>query len=292
MATILFYCVIAGYLGVSYSVSLSARMDTIEKQVNWEAFKTKSDFMELRKLISLVNTTGHSDGGGGVDNSNVIDKLSALDAKLERFMQDQLERDVALSKAITQEKVMTRTVLQEIRDSKKVWKVFEDRIKHDMLALSEKSEQLEDIIEHADGGVIIQTIEKEKPCPKNWFQNENTCYFYEKNERLNWYAARIKCHDFGGKLSEPDTAEKMRFLINVHVLHGGHDVWVGATDDSKEGKWVWESSQTAVDFVSWQLGQPNNMAGNQHCMEMGLSNMNDDSCLSENNYICQKLVAN
>ncbi|XP_045178363.2 low affinity immunoglobulin epsilon Fc receptor-like [Mercenaria mercenaria] len=309
MLKLLGFGILFGIFCLSYSRNLKSRLDFLEK----ESLKTRSDVMELRDLIYVINATGPVGGSETMNTSVVEAKLKSLDEKLEHFMQEQHDTKVALAMAITEEKAVTRKMLkiiQDLADSntesvleieqtvneneherenfKRDWKLFEDSVRSDLNEMRKNTKTLQDMLENVDGNVVIQSAGKIDPCPKNWFREGDTCYLYQKNEQLSWYGARIRCDDLGGKLAEPDTEEKMMYML---LTLDENNVWIGATDDGHEGSWVWASSQKSVGSTSlWQPGQPNNLSGNQHCMEVGLSLLNDESCLEDNYYICEKAV--
>ena len=45
-------------------------------------------------------------------------------------------------------------------------------------------------------------------------------------------------------------------------------IWIGLTRLGDENSWVW-SDGTPVDYVNWDLTQPNNHGGNQDCVHLG-----------------------
>lgn len=314
MAGIFRLGILFGYICVC--LSSKKRLDFLELRVSRLEVSARSDILELGGLIDEINETVSAAGvgsSGPVNNPQIEIKLNALDAKLEQFMQEQREKSVALSKAITEEKTMTRKMLKimkQLADSnaesvleieetleqneierdkfRTDWKMFEEGMMSEFNELSEQTKLLNDKLENFDGNIVIHGSERQDACPKDWQREGDNCYLFEKDEKLSWYGARIRCDDFGGKLTEPDTAKEMTYIMtNVHA----DNVWIGATDDGHEGKWVWASSQQLVSSnLNWQSGQPNNLYENQHCMEIGLLAMNDESCLQDNYYICEKAV--
>lgn len=312
MASTFSFVVVFGCLGFC-SANVERRLDFLEMQVNREAFKTKSDILELRELISSMNRTGSSDCGKVGDTSAVDMKLDELMEKLTHFMHHQHKRNAALAKAISDEKSVSRKLLKivrELTDSntesvleieqvleqskierdkfKNEWEMFEENVKSELNDMANKSQILHEKFKNFDGNIIIHNFEKKEACPKTWKRDKDTCYLYQKEEKLNWYGARIRCDDLGGKLAEPDTEEKMLYVLSTVDKE---NIWIGATDDEQEGKWVWASTQEQVKpYMLWQPNQPNNLFGNQHCMEIGLLSVNDESCMEENYYVCEKPV--
>ena len=44
-------------------------------------------------------------------------------------------------------------------------------------------------------------------------------------------------------------------------------IWLGGTDEAKEGDWLWMPSGRQVLYYSaWANGQPDNYAGNENCL--------------------------
>lgn len=313
MANTFSFVVVFGCLGFCLA-DLKSRLDFLEMQVSRESFKTRSDMIELRELISSMNSTVSLDGGK-VENNCAIDvKLDKLSEKLEHFMHKQRGRNAALAKAISDEKSVSRKLLKivrELTDSntesvleieqaleqseierdnfRNEWEMFEDKVKSELNDMANKSQILHEKFKNFDGNIIIHNFEKKEACPKTWKQDKDTCYLYQNGEKLNWYGARIRCHDLGGKLAEPDTEDKMLYVLSTV---DEENIWIGATDDEQEGKWVWASTQEQVKpYMIWQPNQPNNLYGSQHCMEIGLLSVNDESCMEKNYYVCEKPAA-
>ena len=69
--------------------------------------------------------------------------------------------------------------------------------------------------------------------------------------------------------------------------------WVGFSDQSAEGGWVW-SDESPVAFVDWADGEPNNYGNGEDCMEIvvgglaGGGTWNDQQCSRKSKAICEK----
>lgn len=66
---------------------------------------------------------------------------------------------------------------------------------------------------------------------------------------------------------------------------------IGAHDNVQEGTWRWIKDNSIVDFKDWGDQQPNNVNGNQNCVELLRSlsyRWNDHDCTSLLLYICEK----
>lgn len=79
------------------------------------------------------------------------------------------------------------------------------------------------------------------------------------------------------------------FYDEIIILTLLGSFWIGFTDISVEGEWVWTSTQTAAHFTDWKPGEPNN-SNNEDCatITQGYSfHWNDESCSVRNNFICE-----
>ena len=79
-------------------------------------------------------------------------------------------------------------------------------------------------------------------------------------ERRAWHEAKKRCEELGGHLACVETKEENDFLTK---LSDGKSVWLGATDEVKEGEWLWVTGQNLA-FTGWREGEPNNRHGQHH----------------------------
>ena len=64
--------------------------------------------------------------------------------------------------------------------------------------------------------------------------------------------------------------------------------WIGATDVSEEGTFIWTSDNSTLGFVNWFPGEPNNDFNNEDCVTICRNgHWNDDKCNLNFPYICQ-----
>ena len=45
-------------------------------------------------------------------------------------------------------------------------------------------------------------------------------------------------------------------------------IWLGATDLTTEGTFIWESSGNLLTYKNWAVGQPNDSGQNEDCIHM------------------------
>merc|ERR1712000_135996 len=159
-------------------------------------------------------------------------------------------------------------------------------------------------------------------CPDAWIVNEYgavmTCILpAEDHEKVTKGDAELICEGHDGWLVEVDenTSEGknhwLRHLLEDLVEHEegwhGHNYddqwWIGATvqgehGDHNWGNWVWDHSNTSVDWYDWLEGEPNDWHG-QNCLTYlfehhehgwGSYGWNDWDCHQVARYICEKPV--
>lgn len=87
-------------------------------------------------------------------------------------------------------------------------------------------------------------------------------YFVVDSELNNYFDGVKQCERAGGviaKITNDEENERAIELIN------GRNVWIGLTDRNQEGKWLWESDGSGVEFFDWAIGQPDNALENEDC---------------------------
>jgi len=117
---------------------------------------------------------------------------------------------------------------------------------------------------------------------------------------MDWFAAEQHCQYLGGYLPENVDSELEEILEEYILLNGGEDVidfWLGATDISNEGHWIWIHSVTHVSEFFWVDGQPLCPDGTYACNCMLLraiagnesdSGWGDANCTQNHPVVCQK----
>jgi hypothetical protein len=92
----------------------------------------------------------------------------------------------------------------------------------------------------------------------------NGCYFVDPAE-TTWSEARARCQRRGAgwDLATIGSAEDNQFVATL----AGVEAWLGATDETIEGTWVWAASGTAffvvgsadagAAFANWSSAEPN-----------------------------------
>lgn len=91
------------------------------------------------------------------------------------------------------------------------------------------------------------------------------------NDKSTWHQAKAKCEQMGGRLAVVDNPAVNDFLVTELEKSNLADAFLGATDEAREGEWLWVTD-TKLSFNNWGVWElknqknrePNNHTGNEH----------------------------
>lgn len=74
--------------------------------------------------------------------------------------------------------------------------------------------------------------------------------------------------------------------------NAGNSFWIGGSDWTVEGKWVWEPLGIKFNYTNFADGRPNNYHG-ENCLSIRAQNhqWDDDDCDEQRRYLCEKRQA-
>ena len=113
---------------------------------------------------------------------------------------------------------------------------------------------------------------------------------FNNNVGGSWFQAKAYCEDKGGRLAIVNSQADNEEIASQTSAKGATDVWLGGTDSASEGSWEWAHtgiSFTSSPYTNWNPGEPNDLGGNEDCMEMRLSandgqnEWNDNDCVRD-----------
>ncbi|XP_015748259.1 PREDICTED: C-type lectin domain family 4 member M-like [Acropora digitifera] len=130
-------------------------------------------------------------------------------------------------------------------------------------------------------------------CPTGWYGFGNSCYLFRVrslNVRgLNWDNARSYCLSYNGDLASVSNRSEMDFIKTKTSKAAREYFWIGLNDRRKENVFVW-SDGTPYNksiYSNWYPNEPND-SGGEDCVELFPAQWNDNSCMKEKSYICER----
>ncbi|XP_044026914.1 lactose-binding lectin l-2-like [Siniperca chuatsi] len=102
-------------------------------------------------------------------------------------------------------------------------------------------------------------------CPMFWYSFNGRCYKYVATH-MTWADAELNCVSERANLVSIHSLKEENFVKSLikNFDHAEGGTWIGLSDIQKEGGWMW-SDGSAVNFVFWSAGQPDNTQRNEHC---------------------------
>jgi len=128
------------------------------------------------------------------------------------------------------------------------------------------------------------SVDPAKSCQEGFVLLNGQCYYFSDTSK-SWYGALSYCMDQNAHLASlitPDDnkAVKNYLLQNFPNVTGVDGWWIGGTDATIEGDWVWTSNLWKILHQDWCAGEPNNDHG-EHCLSFDPScafQWNDRTC--------------
>ena len=103
------------------------------------------------------------------------------------------------------------------------------------------------------------------------------------NIKKSWGNGRRVCQDLDGDLASFESLEE----LNLVIPETYDNYWMGLTDKSEEGTWVWTDGRKAT-WTNWVVGDPND-GTNGNCAGVGGNKKLwfDASCTSKRFFVCK-----
>uniref|UniRef100_A0A7M6DLQ9 Uncharacterized protein n=1 Tax=Clytia hemisphaerica TaxID=252671 RepID=A0A7M6DLQ9_9CNID len=125
-----------------------------------------------------------------------------------------------------------------------------------------------------------------KFIPENQVTSFNEAQYYFSISKKNWQSAENDCIYLGGHLTSVHSQAENEF-INQEIKRttGNVIVWYGG--ERKNNVFVWTDG-TIFTKTFWNTGEPNNLGGNENCLNVYATGMwNDISCHNLFYYVCK-----
>uniref|UniRef100_A0A3Q3KAZ2 C-type lectin domain-containing protein n=2 Tax=Monopterus albus TaxID=43700 RepID=A0A3Q3KAZ2_MONAL len=126
-------------------------------------------------------------------------------------------------------------------------------------------------------------------CTNSEHSFNGRCYKYVATA-MTWADAELHCVSEGTNLVSIHSLKEQNFVkaLVKKFNQAERHIWIGLSDTHKQGRWMW-SDGSAVYFVFWNVGEPNNAGGNEHCVHGTLSldmKWNDLLCSQTFAFVC------
>ncbi|XP_005100399.1 C-type lectin lectoxin-Lio2-like [Aplysia californica] len=168
-------------------------------------------------------------------------------------------------------------------------------IRGELSAVQEKFDNLEKKVSEVEDDATtpskLKLCSHGSGCEQLTSRPEAMTHCYKvSDEKTTWADARKKCESLGGFLAEFHNHFTLEYVKRV-VTSDTSRLWLGATDQGKEGIWTWVTSNRHLSVEDWDINQPNNLMYIEHCLEMDKrrrKSWNDIRCNSKLRYLCQR----
>ncbi|XP_065450735.1 C-type lectin lectoxin-Enh4-like [Chrysemys picta bellii] len=132
------------------------------------------------------------------------------------------------------------------------------------------------------------------PCPRGWLLFQGNCYGYFPQGKT-WLEAEAKCQDLGPgtHLASIHSAGEINMMAHYikQYRKSYFFAWIGLFDFEHDQSWRW-SDDSSFNFRAWDKGQPNNVAGDEHCTvlfyDTGFPKWHDYPCDTKFSFICKR----
>ena len=149
--------------------------------------------------------------------------------------------------------------------------------------------------------LIARAASEKIACDPHWTRYGDFCYRFFGDAKA-WQDAEDHCLSFcarfgQGHLASINSKEVNNFLKEMwkkYRLNSGGNMWLGATDQAKERKFLWSDGTPVTGFTEWLPGQPDNRiryGESENCLAFrhvnGVIGWNDGACKYKLPYICK-----
>nr|XP_049600077.1 uncharacterized protein LOC125983145 isoform X4 [Syngnathus scovelli] len=136
---------------------------------------------------------------------------------------------------------------------------------------------------------LCQTCANEEllGCPTGWLEYNKHCYFFGNPN--TWRQAESDCASKEAHLTSI-LDEEERIWMKNSIKMTDVKIWIGLRRNTSGRQWEWTDGNYFF-YSHWNTGEPNNVGGNENCVELLTSRANkkwnDLSCDDYRHYICK-----
>ena len=139
--------------------------------------------------------------------------------------------------------------------------------------------------------VLICQQKVSTDCPSGFEENGGFC-FMKRTEEKNFTEATAECEEMGAYLVEPRTVEMSNLVKSFEILTFSSRFYIGLTDVTGNGSFVWQSDGELVNYTDWLVGRPKGQ-DKRNCVVLKkgkvgeVDGWNDVACDLLRPYVCQ-----
>ncbi|KAL3271941.1 hypothetical protein HHI36_022411 [Cryptolaemus montrouzieri] len=119
-------------------------------------------------------------------------------------------------------------------------------------------------------------------------------YYFGTYFKTNFFTANEFCRAHGMNLLSIETETENTLILKYlgQKLQKLDHIWTSGSDLGQEGSFIWLSTGKSLNFTYWAKFEPNNVANNEHCLEIWNVKVNeyiwnDRPCAESYNFICE-----
>nr|AQY54444.1 immulectin 8 [Hepialus xiaojinensis] len=128
------------------------------------------------------------------------------------------------------------------------------------------------------------------------FKSSLKAFYKVHRVPLTWHDARTRCDREGAELVAPETYEEVDMLKSVLEKVNAHNpsLFLGIHSLFMKGNFVTLSDVNLEDLsLTWEFGEPNNIANNENCITMNqMGRLADTDCNSVHPFVCKRKAKN
>ena len=155
--------------------------------------------------------------------------------------------------------------------------------------LEEENQELKQKIINMEGELTL--LQSTTLCEKNWTSFNSHCYLFTPDKQ-SFDVALEACTSENSYLVEINSEAESKFLAQLNIW-SYPSILIGATNiqEGYKGTFVYQESKLAVPEKFWNVGEPNNARGDEHCVEMftveEVLKFNDVPCSWSFPFVCE-----
>ena len=262
------------------NLAVKQHLGTLDKELATieQSFKESHD--KLQEIDNELNMRKHKNRNDLQAQSDINDRLTAALDELRAKQQSTEAKTQALSQALIDERQKNNKMRSEIQ-----------ALRHTITDLQTDLTKLKS--ESLSTMTSITPFLHAHSCDEGWRRFNGHCYLVVERSKT-WDEASAFCSERNSYLFEITTDEEFSFvepLLGHYLIDYTWRFWIGASDRSREGTFVYDHSNLKVPQQYWEDGEPNNKGGDENCAVVrrldGNLGINDVPCKRKYYFVCE-----